>query len=276
MVGKELMELDYDPSAPEKTILSTYVPMSNAETDDDTSVATSNKQEGEADEEEKEGIADLKKTRPDMNGMFGEDDDAGHENAKMEAEGNGTTEETTTKDTKDEEKKGEDRDEKAKARKEESNESIPGIESKPSEDSVESKPKMRFKENLSASQIEEAKATGRAQLGLAFEMLTMMKKRALKADPGAYQCLIDACGRVGDTKRATELLAKMHDDGIVADGTVYACLVSAFSAESAWKKGSKREEEDLPGKCVSYHSLGLACYFSCLYLTLFPTSPFIN
>jgi pentatricopeptide repeat protein len=78
-------------------------------------------------------------------------------------------------------------------------------------------------------------------------MLNMMKKRALKADPEAYQCLIDACGRVGDTNRATDLLAKMHEDGIVADGTVYACLVSAFSAESAsaWKKGTK--EEDLPG-----------------------------
>jgi pentatricopeptide repeat protein len=74
----------------------------------------------------------------------------------------------------------------------------------------------------------------------------MMKKRALKADPEAYQCLIDACGRVGDTNRATDLLAKMHEDGIVADGTVYACLVSAFSADTAWKNGTR--EEDLPGK----------------------------
>jgi pentatricopeptide repeat protein len=64
-------------------------------------------------------------------------------------------------------------------------------------------------------QIEEAKAKGRAQLGLAFEMLTMMKKRGLRCDPEAYQTLIDACGRVGDTKRATDLLALMHEDGIV-------------------------------------------------------------
>ena len=110
----------------------------------------------------------------------------------------------------------------------------------------EAEPRRRFRDSLNALQIEEAKATGRAQLGLAFEMLTMMKKRALKADPEAYQCLIDACGRVGDTKRATELLAKMHEDGIVADGTVYACLVSAFSADTAWRNGTK--EEDLPGK----------------------------
>lgn len=105
-------------------------------------------------------------------------------------------------------------------------------------------PKSRFQDSLNALEIEEAKATGRAQLGLAFEMLTMMKKRALKADPEAYQSLIDACGRVGDTKRASDLLARMHEDGIVADGTVYACLVAAFSADTAWRNGTK--DEDLP------------------------------
>jgi pentatricopeptide repeat protein len=108
-----------------------------------------------------------------------------------------------------------------------------------------SAPKSRFQDSLNALEIEEAKATGRAQLGLAFEMLTMMKKRALKADPEAYQSLIDACGRVGDTKRASDLLARMHEDGIVADGTVYACLVAAFSADTAWRNGTK--DEDLPG-----------------------------
>ena len=106
-------------------------------------------------------------------------------------------------------------------------------------------PKNRFRDSLNASEIEEAKATGRAQLGLAFEMLTMMKKRALKADPEAYQSLIDACGRVGDTKRASDLLARMQQDGIVTDGTVYACLVAAFSADTAWRNGEK--DEDLPG-----------------------------
>mmetsp|Transcript_20122 Transcript_20122/g.47221 ORF Transcript_20122/g.47221 Transcript_20122/m.47221 type:complete len:1185 (-) Transcript_20122:1521-5075(-) len=105
-------------------------------------------------------------------------------------------------------------------------------------------PKSRFRDSLNALEIEEAKATGRAQLGLAFEMLTMMKKRALKADPEAYQSLIDACGRVGDTNRASDLLARMHEDGIVADGTVYACLVAAFSADTAWRNGTK--DEDLP------------------------------
>lgn len=77
----------------------------------------------------------------------------------------------------------------------------------------------------------------------------MMKKRGLKADPEAYQCLIDACGRIGDTQRATELLAKMHEDGIVADGVVYSCLVSAFSADTAWRQSGTKNEE-LPGKII--------------------------
>jgi pentatricopeptide repeat protein len=121
------------------------------------------------------------------------------------------------------------------------------------------KPRSRFQDSLSALQIEERKATGRAQLALAFEMLTMMKKRGLKADPEAYQCLIDACGRVGDTRRATELLAKMHEDGIVADGVVYSCLVSAFSVESAWKQSTK-EQEELPGTHVWAYELNLAVF----------------
>lgn len=90
----------------------------------------------------------------------------------------------------------------------------------------------RFKEPLSAAKVEEAKATATAQLNLAFEILDIMKERELKTDPIAYKCLIDACGRCGDTERATELLTRMHEDGIVADGVVYSCLVSAFSVES--------------------------------------------
>ena len=249
MVGKELMELDHNPTGPEKTILSTYVPTPIAEqSDDEISTSTgmaSNPDLSGMDSEEKEGLADLKAKRPDMNGMFGDEDEAG----ESKAEGKPAEQAAVTPGKEDEEKKSGDEEDDNKAdafRAAETKGDRPGIESKNSEESGESKPKMRFKECLTTSQIEEAKATGRAQLGLAFEMLTMMKKRALKADPDAYQCLIDACGRVGDTKRATELLAKMHEDGIVADGTVYACLVSAFSAESAWKKGSK-EDEDLPG-----------------------------
>ena len=106
----------------------------------------------------------------------------------------------------------------------------------------------RFNDKLSTLKIMEAKETSKAELVIAFEMLNMMKERGLRADPEAYQCLIDACGRCGDTDRATQLLVRMHEDGIVADGVVYSSLVSAFSAENAWKQASGEVREELPGE----------------------------
>lgn len=262
MVGKELLDLEYvSEDQPGKAILSTYVPTNCDETASET-VASTESLGGEDDsikdpisEEEKEGVAEMKTVRPSIPGMFGDDDDDEVPESiptsvapKVEV-----TEEKTTQESQpavDQENGGRQIPEEEKSSPKESQKS----------------PRRRFRDSLSALQIEEAKATGRAQLGLAFEMLTMMKKRALKADPEAYQCLIDACGRVGDTKRATDLLAKMHEDGIVADGTVYACLVSAFSAETAWKNGTK--EEDLPGKQMCFVPVATNTQVSC-YLTLF-------
>lgn len=111
---------------------------------------------------------------------------------------------------------------------------------------IDSKEHERFHDSLTALEIEEAKATAKAQLGLAFEMLVVMKERKLKTDPVAFRSLIDACGRCGDTERATKLLARMHEDGIVADGVVYSCLVSAFSAENAWRRVTNTAKLDLP------------------------------
>lgn len=97
------------------------------------------------------------------------------------------------------------------------------------------------------STLEEAKAMAKAQIEIAFEMLEMMRKRELKPDPMSYQCLIEACGRVGDIPSATKLLARMHDDGIVADGVVYSSLVAAFSSDSPSSKSQSSENGlDLP------------------------------
>ncbi len=93
-----------------------------------------------------------------------------------------------------------------------------------------------------------------------------MKERGLRADPEAYQCLIDACGRCGDTNLATQLLSRMHEDGIVADGVVYSSLVSAFSAESAWKQVSGEAQEELPGESASIilvYTIKLFCCINC-------------
>lgn len=244
MVGKELLDLEYvSDDQPGKAILSTYVPTNCDETASET-VASSESLGGEDDsikdpisEEEKEGVAAMKTVRPAIPGMFGDDDDDEVPESVPSAA-------APTAEVKEE--KQEQRSQPAVDQEENGYQTPEEDTSSRNESQKPGEPRRRFRDSLSALQIEEAKATGRAQLGLAFEMLTMMKKRALKADPEAYQSLIDACGRVGDTKRATALLAKMHEDGIVADGTVYACLVSAFSAETAWKNGTK--EEDLPGK----------------------------
>ena len=116
--------------------------------------------------------------------------------------------------------------------------------------SQESPVRDRFNDKLSTLKIMEARETAKAELAIAFEMLKMMKERGLRADPEAYQCLIDACGRCGDTDRATQLLASMHEDGIVADGVVYSSLVSAFSSDNAWKQASgEARGEELPGMC---------------------------
>lgn len=112
-------------------------------------------------------------------------------------------------------------------------------------------PRNRFNDKLSTLKIMEARETAKAELSIAFEMLKMMKERGLRADPEAYECLIDACGRCGDTDRATELLSRMHEDGIVADGVVYSSLVAAFSADNAWKRVCGEFQEELPGMYFS-------------------------
>lgn len=245
MVGKELLEMDYGSEEEEKAILSTYVHADGDETVSET--LASNDDDDDSDdfkdamsEEERNGVAQMKTSRPSMGRVFSDSDSDFFDSIPVESNGHGPKHDTTNNVEKEEAEKKKPADvKKSEVDKNESSEEKP-------KSTVQ--PRRRFRDSLSALQIEEAKATGRAQLGLAFEMLTMMKKRALKTDPEAYQSLIDACGRVGDTKRATELLGRMHEDGIVADGTVYACLVSAFSADTAWRNGTK--EEDLPGKCL--------------------------
>ena len=134
-----------------------------------------------------------------------------------------------------------------------------------------SKGRERFHDSLTKLEIEEAKATAKAQLGLAFEMLIAMKERNLKTDPVAFRSLIDACGRCGDIERATSLLARMHDDGIEADGVVYSCLVSAFSAENAWRRVTNTSKLNLPGKI---HQLLHTCLHNqSTYIVLIIFSP---
>ena len=246
LVGKEMMEIAHEEAADDKLILSTYVPTGNYESDTETGVHEED--DTTMDESEKADLAEMKSVRPNLGGMFGDDDlDSEHDSRRPDSKQLEDVEITETSAEDSAREKEEPKVVEKKVEKPQHDETVQddaSTSTTKTDQTDENQPRRRFRDKLSDLQIEEAKAKGRAQLGLAFEMLTMMKKRGLRADPEAYQCLIDACGRVGDTKRATELLGKMHEDGIVADGTVYACLVSAFSADSAWK--DSQQDEDLP------------------------------
>lgn len=285
VVGKELMDISENPLlAQDKTILATYTHRegeddSVTESETEASLITNQTEdelEEEVDEEEKEGVAEMKQTRPDIGGLLGEsdeeDDNEGTQEAEEEqANQQGSDVSDDIQKDKEDEDQNEEKEETEMAELVEKEEDTNDLASDTNNDNKEeaasatptkqhnaestsdankedeSQPRSRFTTSLSKAQIEEAQSTGRAQLALAFEMLTMLKKRGLKADPESYQCLIDSCGRVGDTKKATDLLSKMHEDGIVADGVVYSSLVSAFSAESAWKQATgDKPDEDLP------------------------------
>lgn len=247
VVGKELVNIS-SRKDDEKTILSTYVPTSMYDKVDSTDAESETEEEIKpVDPQEEADVAEMKTYRPNMGSMFGdEDEDAVSTQAPSvpEEKESRTATRIVSSPNSPPRKSGQDVQSEASTNGGSitSEDSFKSARSGATDDSRQ---RDRFRDKLSDLEIEEAKVTGRAQLGLAFELLTMMKKRMLKADPESYQCLIDACGRVGDTKRATDLLAKMHEDGIVADGTVYACLVSAFSADSAWK-GGKKDQEELP------------------------------
>ena len=108
--------------------------------------------------------------------------------------------------------------------------------------------RMRFRHSRKYLEIEESKAKAKAALGLAFDILECMKMRCLKADPESYQFLMDACGKCGDTKRVSQLLVRMHEDGIVADSAVYSSLVTAFSSDTVLNTTAMGvDESSLPG-----------------------------
>ena len=221
VVGKELIELAEKSGLieEERTILATYIHPTEDETDTDTNVIPI--ETSLSDEKKIEVANDIEQQSDNI------DDDGSVDSDKVAS---------PTKIPEEE-----------KSKDKEPEQDTVSVKSQNSTNDPE-KVRNRFSETYSRFQIEEAKATSRAKLGLAFEMLEMMRERGLKCDPAAYQCLIDACGRCGDTDRATKLLARMHEDGIVADGVVYSCLVSAFSTETAWRKVSGESNEDLPGR----------------------------
>ena len=237
VVGADLLELsENEPGKDERTILSTYTHPTDAESssDDDESLTTV---EEEAAVENRDTVA-IEKSADSNDQGEGEDEssvktDDKNDDAAGESSADAIENDLKTPKAKNLKPTVDVDDENGETNNQE-------------EETSKKTKKSRFRDKLSDLEIEEAKATARAQLGLCFEMLDMMKKRGLKAEPDAFQYLIEACGRCGDTDRASNLLGRMHEDGIVADGVVYSWLVTAFSSENAWNKLSGKNAEDLP------------------------------
>ena len=128
VVGKSLMEINHDPKEDGKTILSTYSPASPEFKDDQI-----------------DAIAEMKTSRPPMKGMSGDSDpDQPVDENLNEVNVEKTEKKDNRADSKDEMQK-----------------SLVSVEEN-------TEVKRRFRDSLNALEIEEAKATGRAQLGLAF------------------------------------------------------------------------------------------------------------
>jgi pentatricopeptide repeat protein len=255
IVGKELMEFDFDQSEPERMILSSYVPTTAGDGDCQSEMGeseggmagtaatedeTADYEEAFLDAQEREDVTELKASRPDMGGMFGDEDEEGaHRSSGTQPPSVADYKESKPFTLKSSYSPLRGKREPPDLNGARNGLAAPDISDDRSERTEKSTktagsdgsaPRSRFRDKLSKLQIEEAKAKGRAQLGLAFEMLTMMKKRGLRSDPEAYQTLIDACGRVGDTKRATDLLALMHEDGIVGKYSRSITFAAATSA----------------------------------------------
>lgn len=79
------------------------------------------------------------------------------------------------------------------------------------------------------AEYEEARDVAIAQLDLAFDTLKTMESRGLLSDPDIFKSLMRACGRCGDTKRASELIQMMQRDGLAADREVLSCFMAAFA-----------------------------------------------
>mmetsp|Transcript_17210 Transcript_17210/g.25222 ORF Transcript_17210/g.25222 Transcript_17210/m.25222 type:complete len:139 (-) Transcript_17210:728-1144(-) len=85
-----------------------------------------------------------------------------------------------------------------------------------------------------------------AQLDLAFDVLRVSRERSLITDPDAYNCLMEACGRCGDTVKATWLMKVMRKDGCVADSVIYSNLVGAFSVKNTSGGENQAVKHTLP------------------------------
>lgn len=79
------------------------------------------------------------------------------------------------------------------------------------------------------NELETAQLVAMRQLDLAFSVLDEMCLRSLPTDQFAFKILMEACGRCGSTRRATQLITMMKDQYSPVDSEIYSNYLSAFS-----------------------------------------------
>jgi len=92
-------------------------------------------------------------------------------------------------------------------------------------------------ENLSLEEkeplcLDEAKIVATAQLDLAFSVLRTMSLRKLPIDSDGYRFMMEACGRCGNSQRASQLLRLMRGNGFAVDSEIYSKFVLAFTVSN--------------------------------------------
>jgi pentatricopeptide repeat protein len=70
------------------------------------------------------------------------------------------------------------------------------------------------------------------KLGLAFDMLSLMKQQGLKPNDVTYNSMIDACVRCNKMHSAWSLLSEMQHNQVTPDNFTYSTLIKGIRAEN--------------------------------------------
>lgn len=87
----------------------------------------------------------------------------------------------------------------------------------------------RTQDKISEADVEISQLVAAGHLELAFSALDMVLLRRIPIDQDSFRSLMEACGRCGDTERATQLIVLMKAQRIIVDSEMYVSYLTAFS-----------------------------------------------
>jgi len=89
-----------------------------------------------------------------------------------------------------------------------------------------------FAEKVKDTDVETAKVFADAELNLAFSALETLLMRKLRTNMDAVKALMTACGRCGNTQRASQLMSLINERGLISDGETYSKYLLAFAVSN--------------------------------------------